>query len=82
MILQIKTEKELILMVQSFKKEIDDLKLQVKTLSKKTETKPDVSITPLVKGTSESLTSNDVLSIIDSRVTMLYINKLYKKGAK
>ena len=82
MILQIKTEKELILMVQSFKKEIDDLKLQVKTLSKKTETKPDVSITPLVKGTSESLTGNDVLSIIDKRVTMLYINKLYKKGAK
>ena len=39
-------------------------------------------IQPEIKNITEGLKSDEVLSIIDERVTMLYINKLYKKGAK
>ena len=39
-------------------------------------------IKPEIKNITEGLTSDEVSSIIDQRVTMLYINKLYKKGAK
>ena len=52
------------------KKEIESIKKAI------------ASIKPEIKNITEGLKSDEVLSIIDERVTMLYINKLYKKGAK
>ena len=63
MIMQIKTEKELIDMVQALKKEVEQLREQNKIMD-----------------TTASVSSNDVLELINKHVTITFINKLYKKG--
>jgi len=131
MVLQIKTEKELIEMVQALKNEIDCLKavnksnekkfylmfekinekptvikqtiikeIEKPTVIKETVVKTDASVLPTLKKISDRLKTlenkklekpivnnittgveiNDVLELINKHVTMIYVNKLYKKG--
>lgn len=131
MLLQIKTEKELIEMVQALKNEIDCLKsvnksnekkfhlmlekinekptvikqtiikeIEKPTVIKETVVKTDASVLPTLKKISDRLKTlenkklekpiinnittgveiNDVLELINKHVTMIYVNKLYKKG--
>tara|TARA_R110000822_G_scaffold197912_1_gene336054 strand:- start:37 stop:297 length:261 start_codon:yes stop_codon:yes gene_type:complete len=86
MILQVHTEKELIDMVESLKKEVDQLRTQNKELIKRfDELQPSINQNPSVqiKEASSNLkagaTSNDVIELIKKHVTILYINKLYGK---
>ena len=86
MILQVHTEKELIEMVATLKKEIEQLRIQNKEFIKRFDAlQPSINQNPSVKTkeTASNLkagaTSNDVIELIKKHVTILYINKLYGK---
>ena len=86
MILQVHTEKELIEMVATLKKEVEQLRTQNKEFIKRfDELQPSINQNPIVqaKETVSNLkagaTSNDVIELIKKHVTILYINKLYGK---
>ncbi len=95
MILQIHTEKELIEIVGALKKEVGILRTQNSNSLKKLELmqleidkKPSVQIKetvtrespPIINNITKGVSDNDVLELINKHVTMIYINKLYKKG--
>jgi len=65
MILQIKTEKELLICIEKMQAEILELKKQNKELSK----------------SKKPINSNDdILKVINKHVTIDFVNKLYKAG--
>ena len=79
MILQVHTEKELIGLVESLKKEVGQLRTQNKEAAKRidileynTDKNPEIKIKqPL------TLNESDVSNLINKHVTLVYVNKLY-----
>ena len=79
MILQVHTEKELIGLVATLKKEVDQLRTQNKdaanridSLESNADKNPEFKIKqPL------ALNESDVLKLINKHVTLMFVNKLY-----
>ena len=79
MILQVHTEKELIGLVESLKKEIDQLRMQNKEAVNRIdqlESKTDKNLKVKIKQPT-TLNESDVSNLINKHVTLVYVNKLY-----
>ena len=82
MILQVKTEKELIATIDNLSSEVLRLQNSIKAISKSMADRIDAieAIKPAVIKPVKPVEDKDILKLIESHVTINYVNKLYKKG--